>query len=110
MVPHGSMPAPKPQTPEWQAKILHATMELGGTVVMGSDLPPSHFKTAEGFMVSLDVTSAEEAQRIYDLLRESGTVKMPLAKTPWAQSFAMLNDRFGIPWIINYEGQNPSAA
>ena len=28
---------------------------------------------------------------------------MPLQETFWAARFAMLNDRFGIPWMINCE-------
>ena len=26
---------------------------------------------------------------------------MPLAESFWAQTFGMLTDRFGVPWIVN---------
>ena len=32
---------------------------------------------------------------------DGGTVRLAIAKTFWAERFAMLTDRFGIPWIIN---------
>ena len=30
-----------------------------------------------------------------------GTVTVPLQQTFWARAFAMITDRFGVPWIIN---------
>ncbi len=47
---------------------------------MGSDAPPDRYQTPAGFMVALSVDSAEEAQRIYDLLQENGQVIMPLER------------------------------
>jgi len=35
---------------------------------------------------------------------KDGKVVMPLEKTFWAARFAMVVDRFGIPWLINCEG------
>ena len=28
---------------------------------------------------------------------------MPLEKTFWAERFGQVVDRFGVPWLINYE-------
>jgi PhnB protein len=35
---------------------------------------------------------------------------MPLAPTFWAERFGMLVDRFGVPWLINYDGEANSSA
>ncbi len=103
MMPFGDSPMPEP-APGWSSKVLHATLKLAGAVVMGSDTPPDRYRAPAGFMVALSVDSAAEAQRIYDLLQENGQVVMPLEKTFWAERFAMLTDRFGIPWSISFEG------
>lgn len=45
--------------------------------------------------------NASEAAPVFDALSEGGKVIMPLHKTFWAESFGMLTDRFGTPWIVN---------
>jgi PhnB protein len=29
---------------------------------------------------------------------------MPLERAPWGDSFGMLVDRFGVPWMVNISG------
>jgi PhnB protein len=48
----------------------------------------------------LAVDSAEEAERVYGLLKDGGQVFMPLAETFFASRFAMLRDRFGVAWTV----------
>ena len=54
----------------------------------------------------LNVDNIAEAERVFNALKENGTVKMPLEKTFWAIRFAMLTDQFGTPWMINCEKDN----
>ena len=101
MTPHAGTPAEQQTPPEWRDKILHARMELNGTALMGSDAPPQHYQVPKGFSVSLMLKDPAEADRIFAALAENGKVGMPIQKTFWATRFAMLTDRFGIPWMIN---------
>ena len=103
MMTHAGTPAENQVPPEWREKIIHARMVIGDQLLMGSDAPPGHFQPPQGFSVSLMVDNAEDAERIFPNLAESGTVKMPLQKTFWAIRFGMLVDRFGIPWMVNCE-------
>jgi PhnB protein len=64
----------------------------------------------QGFSVQLATTSADEAERVFAALGEGGSVTLPLAPTFWADRFGMLVDRFGVPWMINYDGEANSAA
>jgi PhnB protein len=74
-------------------------------VLMGGDFPPDYdHPRPSGFCVSLHVDDAAEADRIYAALLEGGRVTMPIERTFWAERFGMLVDRFGIPWMVNYEG------
>ena len=70
---------------------------------MGSDAPPDHYETPQGFSVSVNVTRAEDADRIFNALAKNGTVRMPIQKTFWAIRFGMLVDQFGVPWMVNCE-------
>jgi PhnB protein len=83
-------------------KIMHAFMKVGDRDIMASDVPPHDYSTPQGFSVQLSVDSAAEAKRIFDGLADGGSVTLPLGKTPWAEQFGMLVDRFGVPWMINY--------
>ena len=83
--------------------IMHARLKVGDTLIMGSDAPPSRFKTPRGFSVSIMVDTPTEADRIYAALAEGGTQTMPIGKTFWALRFGMCVDRFGIAWMINCE-------
>ena len=44
-----------------------------------------------------------EAERVYKAMSEKGQIHMPLEETFWAKKFAMFNDQFGTPWMINVE-------
>ncbi len=101
LMTHAGTPAENQVPAEWRDKILHATIRIGDQTLMGADAPPQHYTTPQGFSVALHMTDPAEAERIYKALSENGTVKMPLQQTFWAIRFAMLVDRFGIPWMIN---------
>ena len=100
MMRNGGTPAEGDVPADWADKILHARLELGGTVVMASDAPPGHYDRPQSFRVSLTLEDAVEAERIFHALEE-----MPLEKTFFAERFGMLIDRFGTPWMIGCEPQ-----
>jgi len=103
MLPHKGTPAEQHVPPEWRDKIMHAKLVVGGDVLMASDAPPDRKQETGGYSVSLQIDEPAEAERIFNALKQGGTVRMPLEKTFWARSFGMLVDRFGIPWMINCE-------
>jgi PhnB protein len=93
--PPGSVP------PGFENKITHASFRVGQTTVMASDGCSADKASFQGFSLSLTVESEKEADRVFTALAESGQVKMPLTKTFWSPRFGMLEDRFGIGWMIN---------
>ena len=103
MMTHGESPIADQVPSEWRGKIIHARISIGDKALMGSDAPPDRFEQPKGFSVSLSVESAAEAERIFNALAEKGTVRMLLARTFWSERFGMVVDRFGIPWMLNYE-------
>jgi PhnB protein len=59
---------------------------------------PLEFK---GFSLSITVPTEADADRVFGALSQGGKVTMPLAKTFWAPKFGMLEDKFGIGWMIS---------
>ena len=107
LVRHGS--APNPSIPaDWKDKVLHAQIEIAGTVVMGADIPSA--EPMRSAYLSLTVDTEQEAERIYALLTDGGEVFMKLEKTPFANRFAMLRDRFGAAWMLLHQPADPKRA
>ncbi|MFN2635035.1 MAG: VOC family protein [Thermoanaerobaculia bacterium] len=100
---HGEVPAANEVPPDWKNAVLHARIELGGTTVMGADIPPERFQPMRSAYLSLLLDSDKEAERIYKLLSEGGEIFMPMEETFFAHRFAMLRDRFGTSWMLLHE-------
>ena len=94
----------QPEVPaEWRKAVVHARIAIGGTVVMGADVPPDRFQPMRSAYLSLLVDSIAEAERVYALLAEGGEIFMPMEETFFAHRFAMLGDRFGTKWMLLHE-------
>jgi PhnB protein len=87
----------------WREKILHARLQVGSTMLMGSDGRPGETVSIGGFSVSLSVEDPVEAERLFSALSEGGSVTMPIGPTFWALRFGMLADRFSVAWMVNCE-------
>jgi PhnB protein len=82
-------------------RIIHASLDIDGGTLMASDtMAGETYHGMKNFALSLVYPTAAEAKRIFDALGEGGKVTMPLAKTFFAESFGMLVDRFGTPWMV----------
>src|SRR5262245_30029861 len=109
MFRYGGAPLAGDVPADWSDKVMHASLTLGGQELMGGDVAPDQYRAPQGFSLSLQVQSAVEADRVFPQLAEGGRVVVPLAKTFWAERFGMVVDRFGVPWMINCEGEGPRA-
>jgi PhnB protein len=97
---HGEQPSPGNVPPEWNGKVLHARMNLGGTELLGADIPAERFQPIRSAYLSLTVDSVGEAERVYALLSDGGQIFMPIEETFFANRFAMLRDKFGTSWML----------
>ena len=97
-------PADVPIADEYKQRVMHVCLTVGDQLLMASDTAPQCGPTHEGIKgcsISLQVDNVPEAERLYEALSEGGSVQMELQSTFWATRFAMLTDRFGVPWMIN---------
>ena len=103
VVQHGSQPNPNIPA-DWGEKVLHARIEIGGTFLMGADIPQSEPMRSAYLSLSLD--TEDEAERVYALLTDRGEVFMRMEPTPFANRFAMLRDRFGTSWMLLHQPES----
>ena len=97
---HATQPGPHIPA-DWQDKVLHARIEIGGTTVMGADIPAA--EPMRSAYLTLSFESEAEAERVYGLLSEGAEIFVAMAKTPFANRFAMLRDRFGTSWMLLHQ-------
>ena len=100
---HGEQPGSDKVPPEWKNAVLHARIEIGGTILLGADIPPDRFQPMRSAYLTLMVDSVEEAERVYALLTKDGQIFMPMEETFFAKRFAMFRDRFGTSWMLLYD-------
>jgi PhnB protein len=81
-------------------RIMHARLRIGDNVVMASDGGPEPAAGFGGFALTLALEDEAEAARHFEALAEGGQVSMPFGPTFFAHQFGMLNDRFGVPWMV----------
>jgi len=102
---HGDAPGPSNVPPDWARAVLHARLELGGSVLMGADIPNA--QPMRSAYLTLTVASEAEAERIYTALADGGRVLMPLQETFFATRFGQVQDQFGINWMVICERVRP---
>jgi PhnB protein len=100
LVRHAEMGDPR-MPPEWGRKVVHARVEIGGTVLQGADVPTA--EPMRSAYLSLALDSEADAERVYAILTEGGEIFMPMERTAFANRFAMLRDRFGTSWMLLHQ-------
>ena len=94
-------PPPGMVPPGFENKIMHTSFRVGETTVMASDGCSAEKPSFQGFSLALSVRDETEADRVFAALSDGGQVRMPLAKTFWSPRFGMVQDRFGIGWMVS---------
>lgn len=83
--------------------VVHARIEIGGSVLIGNDVPPDRLQPMRSAYLYLAVDSVQEAERAYTALIAGGEAYMPLQETSFASRFSQLRDQFGILWTLIHE-------
>lgn len=83
-----------------EEKVMHASLQIGGAIVMLSDGMCSGKQNFSGFSLSIDATDEAEAKRVFGGLSDGGQVQMPLGPTFFASTFGMVQDKFGLAWMV----------
>jgi PhnB protein len=91
------------QDPSEDNKTMHAVLETdNGITLMASDTPSSmEFHPGNTMSVSLSGDDEKELRGYWEGLAAGATIQMPLAKAGWGDTFGMLTDKFGVPWLVN---------
>ena len=86
-------------------KVMHVTLPVGTSVLMGSDNGPHGPPVVVGnnFSISVTTRNREESDDVIGKLSQGGTVSMPMQETFWGSYFGTCTDRFGVNWMVSCE-------
>src|SRR5215469_2089329 len=94
-------PQPPPGLPSGsENKVMHAHLTIGPTSLLMSDGHCSGKPGFAGFSLTLNATNEADAEQQFKALAEGGKVMMPMEKTFFAAKFGMLQDKFGVGWMV----------
>jgi PhnB protein len=97
--PEGSAPPPD--------KVMHACIKLGNGILMASDGMEFGGPRFAGFSVSYEAKDEADAKRRCEALAKGGQVQMPVGETFFAKAFGMVQDKFGLSWMVIAGAKNP---
>ena len=100
-------PPPGRVPPGFENKIMHTSFRVGETTVMASDGCSTDKAKFEGFSLSVSVPNEKEADKVFAALSNGGKVQMPLTRTFWSPRFGVVQDKFGITWMVSVPGEVP---
>ncbi len=93
-------PPPPGCGPTDSNKVMHAQFRIGETVILGSDGRATGNPKFEGFALAVTVKTEAEAEKAFNALANGGKVEQPLAKTFFSARFGMVEDKFGVFWMV----------
>lgn len=89
--------------------VMHASLDLGNAQLMGSDafeelVPGNRYYLAWSTPEHADVETVWER-----FVAHGAKIIMPLEQTFFAERYGILEDRFGVQWMIEQYTANPEA-
>lgn len=83
-------------------RVLHAEFKSDHIEFMAADSGHKQ-KVNFGNHISLSINLYDEDEQtaIFNKLSEGGKVHMPLENTFWGARFGMVEDKFGVNWMLN---------
>ena len=93
-------PDPAMIPPGAAEKVMHGAFRVGDTEIYVSDGMCAGAPKFEGVTLTITVDSVDEANRIFDNLKDGGSVQMPMEETFFSPRFGMVADRFGVSWMV----------
>jgi PhnB protein len=92
--------------------IMYAEFQADGIYFMANDGINSSAESESGSglnnrtsSITLNITFSHQQEQkiVFDALCDNGKITMPLSNTFWGARFGIVEDQFGISWMLNYQ-------
>ncbi len=94
---------------DWQGKdektnfIYHTEARIGNQRIRLSDGGIGKEIQADSLFLAVDFDTVAEVERVFDILKEEGTVLEEPHKTDFAACMSAVKDKFGFKWFLMVE-------
>lgn len=89
-------------------KIMHIALPIGkSNMLMATDALEcmgQKLTVGDNFYITIEPDSREEADKLFNGLSAGGKVEMPMQDMFWGAYYGSFRDKFGVQWMINYDG------
>ena len=92
--------------PSEATRIMHGQVDTeDGLTIMAADYPGSMADmpaaSTGGVSICISGADSDRARGVWDRIAEGADIREPLQQAPWGDTFGMLTDRFGVPWMFS---------
>ncbi|OXM87583.1 VOC family protein [Paenibacillus rigui] len=99
---HGQLPDSRE---EWKDKVMHLSLVAAGVTFFMSDSVFQPVQHGNAINLCLEYATDAEAYEAFDKLAEGGQVKDALKPAFWGSLFGLLEDKYGVTWMITTEAK-----
>lgn len=86
-----------------EGKYIHAELHINESCSLYLvDVFTDNLIKGNNIVLSLDIESEEEINKLYEALADGGKVTMELQDTFWGARYGKVIDRYGIEWELNF--------
>lgn len=89
--------------PDWGEKVMYGQLRSPYGVIAAMDAPPGRGGgEPNGFGVTIYAETEDDGSSAFQKLARGGSVTMPFDKTFFAEKFGMVDDKYGVTWMVTY--------
>jgi PhnB protein len=86
-----------------EGKYIHAELHINeDSVIYFADVFNNDLNRGNNIQLVLELESESEINKVYEVLSKDGQVKMELQDTFWNSKYAVVTDKYGITWELNF--------
>jgi PhnB protein len=107
---YGDMPADPnyPLSDDMKTRVMHAHLKVGDADLMFSDTYEGMpYQPGNTIQIAIHPKDEERAREIFAALEDGGQVIIPLHQTDWTPLYGMVQDKFGVYFNVNVQGEQP---
>lgn len=84
-------------------KVMYSCVPIFGCNAMFCDVPSdTPLVIGNNICPTIGIEDKDEITRLFNELKEGGTVEMELQKTFWSDLFGMVKDKYGVIWQLSH--------
>jgi PhnB protein len=99
----GDSPMAKDMPAEKHGLVMNSTLIKGNLMFMGSDMMRDKATVGDNVGIAIECENEKELDTLFSKLSDGGDVFMKPQDVFWGAYFAMVTDKYGVEWMLNFQ-------